>query len=446
MISFQDLQNATVQDIKTNPALQEAFQKLYFGVAGGNMKSLIGQWESGNRNFNADLDFITSSAVNQGAMNLAKRSLEKFANWNNPQNPEDQKAAQKVKKEGEQYLKEAQNTFKNAGIDISTVPDYKQLQSNFGITGPALTSQQVANTDLIGQLYGQPDAAPSAASSISNPSSSSSSGGLLGAVQESAGQVVAGMGQPGQSVTKDSIMQGQAGNVKFFTGNAELDQFLNDIYLPLIQAEVDKLQDPTAIFDDAIFKKVKENVDKVWGPIFKNELDFAQQTFDTQKQALDLQKGQQEKEAGFQFGDIATQEKRTQEELGLGKERIARSYTEALADSQAALANRNLSFGGTRLKEEAKLAQAKSDKLGDLQKMADQNMEDLATSKNKLQSQQQYQGDVYGLNLQGLNTDLTQQKQSIAGEELIQTAAEKEKLQNLAASFLNDPELSKYVI
>jgi hypothetical protein len=56
----------------------------------------------------------------------------------------------------------------------------------------------------------------------------------------------------------------------------------------------------------------------------------------------------------------------TKEDVGIKRQRIARNYQEATADTQAALANRGLSFGGTRQVAEEKLKTGEKEDIGDL--------------------------------------------------------------------------------
>lgn len=227
-------------------------------------------------------------------------------------------------------------------------------------------------------------------------------------------------------------------NIQFNTGNPQLDDFLNNTWLPLVQAEF--AGDPTSILNDDIFKKVEERVNATYGPIFQNELNLIEGGFGRSFRELEAQQVQ-----GIQ--EAETGRTRTLEDVGTQKERIARSYGEALDDSRAALASRGLAFGGTREKVESGLEQQRQTQIGEVERAGQRILEDITTQSQNLGlgtplEQQlaagQYQGAL-GRSLEGLVAGRTQSQQQLEGEKVLQIEAEKSRLRGLGGQLLANP-------
>lgn len=238
--------------------------------------------------------------------------------------------------------------------------------------------------------------------------------------------------------------------LNFSTGSPDLDDFLNNQWLPLMQAEL--ANDPSAILNDEAFANIKERVEAAYGPIFQNELNIAQETFGQIKAEIDADRARVERELGTDttqgtqlergLADIGTQESQIQEDAGIKKERIARNFQEAMADSQAALAARSLSYGGTRRRNERRLGEQKAEDIGTVDRTANRALDELDTERQRLQSDIPFnRGQSTGAldrRLSTAQTTLGREENRIAGERTIQEAEERRRLRELGGSLLGN--------
>ena len=232
----------------------------------------------------------------------------------------------------------------------------------------------------------------------------------------------------------------------FATGNPELDNFMNNIWLPLLEAEF--ATDPSAVLSDELFNNIADRVEKSFGPQFAEQLKLAEEAFDVSKAGLEASEQKTQRSLDLTLGrageDAATKKARTIEDARIGKERIQRNFQESLAESQAALANRGLTFGGTRKKEEGRLERAKSESLSDLERAKGRTLTDVGTQLGRLQSdvpfEKGFQSGVFGRSLSSLGSAFGQEKKKIAGEKTLQIASEKAKLQALGGTLLSNPQ------
>jgi hypothetical protein len=217
----------------------------------------------------------------------------------------------------------------------------------------------------------------------------------------------------------------ESGKMVFNTGNTQLDEFLNNTYLPLLEAELGG-GDPNAIFDSEAFAKIKERVDATYGPIFENELRMATETFDLSKEGITAQ---QEKLTE----DTAIGKERTLQDTATQKQRVARSFAEAQEESKLAMAARKLTFGGARKKEERKLKTAEGEQIGDLEKAKNRSLQDLT-------GQEKFGTGQLGRQMTGLEQGFANTKTELAGEKTLQYGAERERLRTLGGNLLQNPE------
>ena len=220
--------------------------------------------------------------------------------------------------------------------------------------------------------------------------------------------------------TKDKF-----GKLKFNTGDPALDDFLNNIYTPLIEAELGG-KDPNTIFDSEAFKKIKERVDSTWGPIFEKELKQAEDTYNLSKTGVEAGRTKT-------LEDIATERTRLGEDVETKKVRIARNYTQAQTESDQAMSARKLTFGGSRKKATDELGLDKQQELGDLATVQQRSLQDLA-------SNEEYQTGTYGRQLTELEQGFDKTKSDLEGEKTLQYAAERERLRALGSSLIKNPE------
>ena len=241
------------------------------------------------------------------------------------------------------------------------------------------------------------------------------------------------------------------GNIS--TGNPQLDKFLNETWLPLMEAQFSS--DPSQAFNSEAYKNIKASVDATWAPIFSKELSQVQQQYDIQTADLNSQKSEFEKKYGTSgqqgdilnrgLSDITSNRERTLQDQASQQQRIARSYSEAISDSQDALSARNLIRGGTRQRTEANLLAAKQQQESDLNTATGRSLEDLQKTQERLVSdtgfEQQQGAAKFGRSAEELQAAFDKQKQQIEGEKTLQYANEQQRLLGLGSSLYTNPSL-----
>ena len=167
-------------------------------------------------------------------------------------------------------------------------------------------------------------------------------------------------------VAPPSFLQPDATDI--VTGNPELDTFLNEQFLPLLEEMFS--DNPAALLESDFFSGIEEMVEETYGTQFAEMLRLATETYERSRIGIEAQreKGLEDLEERLERGleDIEVGEARTAEDVRLGKERIGRNLIEAQEESRAALANRGLTFGGVRRKEETRLTDIAGEQRGDL--------------------------------------------------------------------------------
>jgi hypothetical protein len=122
--------------------------------------------------------------------------------------------------------------------------------------------------------------------------------------------------------------------------------------------------DPVKLSDaelDAIMKEAEATI----GPQFTRLKERAQQDFSTAQR--------------FARENLQRYFQEVGEDVDLSRKRLIRNYHEAMADTQASLANRGLTYGSTRKKEEGKLETQKQEGIGDLERAASRNLKSQQT-------------------------------------------------------------------
>lgn len=248
-----------------------------------------------------------------------------------------------------------------------------------------------------------------------------------------------------QTLGVDNAMLDSSGT-RFNTGNASMDDFLNNTYLPLLEAEF--AGDPTAILNDELFDSIKERVDKAYGPIFEKELKSAEEIFtrETEGTEAEKQRALREQQLSLERGreDITRDITRTGEDVTAGKQRIARNLQEAVNDSALAMRNRQLTFAGERIKQERKLGESAALDTADLERSGARTISDLQTKGSRLETDVPYETDYlkgqYGRELSRLGSEYDKTKSDIEGERTLQYAEERKRLRELGGSLLQNPE------
>ena len=147
MYSYDQLINATLQQVEQDPGLLKAL---------GFDNTSLNYWKSGYRNFYSDKSNAIQN-IDSSQRGELYRNVDRFINWNNSQNPQDQRAALEQRNIAMQELNDRAQSYASKGIDISTIPAYKTFYSQLGATPEqGQTSQQTAQQIQAGQsLSGQ---------------------------------------------------------------------------------------------------------------------------------------------------------------------------------------------------------------------------------------------------------------------------------------------------
>lgn len=260
--------------------------------------------------------------------------------------------------------------------------------------------------------------------------------------------------------------QAGAGATEFNTGDPKLDKFLNETYLPLVEAEF--ADDPLKALDPAVFAKITERVNATYGPIFQNEINRAEQAISQQRSQLSLQHEQSLRglevpaqrgfedintqrgylgedqsraleESGFTRSDIERQvqgldlqkaqglrsleipasrtlEDVSRQESRLGEDKIraladnARSYDEIKLQTSNNYRQRGLTFSGLRGKQEGKNEEQNVRNVGDIEQASRRASEDLTRTRGRtsedLSAGVDFLNQGYGLQRAGIDSQL----------------------------------------
>lgn len=216
---------------------------------------------------------------------------------------------------------------------------------------------------------------------------------------------------------------------QFNTGNAEMDRWYNDVWMPLIEAEL--TGNPDAIYDTNAFKQLVEKVRTEWEPTYQYEFGEAEKTYLRGREEMEAEK------SDFERG-LQLRRTRLAEDVGVKQQRIARNYQEAMKDSTDAMAARNLTFGGTRRKAERQLGEQKLEQETELKQQETRTLEDLAREEEMKTGQ-------FGRQLGEMEQGWGRQQKELGEMIPIETEraqqAERERIKGLGFSMYQYPEL-----
>jgi len=149
MYTLDQLTNATLDQVKSDPALLKAFTKLYFGAGAteANETQLLRLWTSQDRNFNSDKDYVIKQLNVSDGSELA-RSVDRYINWNNTAKPEDLTAANKEREKAMVALDEKAQQLAKIGIDIKSIPQYATFYTQLGGQTSAQTAKDLGQTTV----------------------------------------------------------------------------------------------------------------------------------------------------------------------------------------------------------------------------------------------------------------------------------------------------------
>lgn len=235
---------------------------------------------------------------------------------------------------------------------------------------------------------------------------------------------------------------------QFNTGNPKIDDFLNNTWLKLIEAEIGG--DLSKVMDNEMFKSISDNVRQTWEPIIGYELGEAEKTFGRSKEEIAAGKTEFERTKGAELTrgleDIGIQRERTIEDVGIAKQRISRDYTQAMQDSKDAMAARSLAFGGSRIKAERQLGEQKQLGESELERAQSRTLADLQQKQSRLQTDQPaelaYGQGQYGRQLGELEQGYAREKKQIGEELPIKTQEELSRLRQLGGTLLQYPQFN----
>lgn len=141
--TLDQLRTATLEQVKSDKDLGLAVAKIYSGNAIDPNKTLD-YWTSGQRDFKQDLNFAINS-TNPSQNSILARSVDRYVNWNNPNNKDDYSKALQEREKALQELSEIKKSYDSRGIDISSADWYKRYSEQLGSTpGGGQTSVQTA--------------------------------------------------------------------------------------------------------------------------------------------------------------------------------------------------------------------------------------------------------------------------------------------------------------
>ncbi len=150
MYTLQEIQNWSLQDVENDPKKFKTIEKMYYGSATGSGQ-LLEMWKSGYRNFNSDRSYAIGNA--QRVTSELWANLDRYGNWNNPNDANSYKNAQTQREIGLKTLDKWKQNLTNLGIDYNSVPTLVSAYNSFGSTpGGGVTSQQAAANPDFAQI------------------------------------------------------------------------------------------------------------------------------------------------------------------------------------------------------------------------------------------------------------------------------------------------------
>jgi hypothetical protein len=153
MYTLQEIQNWSLQDVENDPKKFKTIEKMYYGSATGSGQ-LLEMWKSGYRNFNSDRSYAIGNA--QRVTSELWANLDRYGNWNNPNDANSYKNAQTQREIGLKTLDKWKQNLTNLGIDYNSVPTLVSAYNSFGSTpGGGVTSQQAAANPDFAQINPQ---------------------------------------------------------------------------------------------------------------------------------------------------------------------------------------------------------------------------------------------------------------------------------------------------
>lgn len=172
--TYDQLKNATEQQLRADPGLLNAWSMgqgltlLNDVVRNYGSQGISSYWSS------------NMAPGNHGFGELA-RNVDRYANWNNPTKPEDQKRAFEERTRALSELQKLQQEYSNVGFDITSVPQIQQFYQTLGETpGSGTTSIQAAQQNVTGTgIMDKLDQSRNITTPITNPASLTSGSILL---------------------------------------------------------------------------------------------------------------------------------------------------------------------------------------------------------------------------------------------------------------------------
>lgn len=395
LVSLQQIQNATYQEAKANPDLMAAIVKLY------GVPWIAGQWENGNRSFEADRNYAINDFA-RSAFKEANQHFERYSNWNNAANPSDYAAAQRERELGLAALQSQVEYFKQYGIDPNSVPQFQQLQAGFGsVPGGGVTSAQRAAADQyeVANSYGRGTSAVGQAAEPANAQTASQINFKEGLSPEQQAGI-----QKLSLKPQDQWTATDKANWAFATNNSPLPSAGGDRSLPLggivsglagatggnglgegAFPDVDMtgwsqaMQDSYGAMQEYVKKLESEG--KVVNPNIEINPAMTAKFLAQAKTELEPYYGQIFKQAEQDLGKEFT---RLSEDYSAQEKQIGEQYGRQLENTQEDYARRGLAFGSERKAAEKTLADQTNQALqGNLQQ-ATRRAEDIGTQGERM--------------------------------------------------------------
>lgn len=147
--TIDQLKNVKLADLENDGELLNTIVNLY-GGGSSNPSSMLNYWKSGYRNFQTDLNYALGS-INPSPNAELVRNVDRYINWNNPNNPKDQQASFSEREKALKELNSLKSNYESRGIDITSADWFKTMIQQLGETAgggqtSAQTAQQIEST------------------------------------------------------------------------------------------------------------------------------------------------------------------------------------------------------------------------------------------------------------------------------------------------------------
>lgn len=285
----------------------------------------------------------------------------------------------------------------------------------------------IANSLLSGQQHANP---------LINQAFQQIQSGQLGVTSGTSG------GQPNPVVSANGWIS---------TGDPKVDDFINNVWMPLVQAELSG--NPIDASNPALWKQIMDKVEQKYGAYFANELADAKQTMERNEAAIRSNQAENERVLGAQGTDITRINQDTAQGISREEEdkiRLladsARNYDEHKLATENAFRRAGQTFGGERQLQESKLREQLSREQGLTEQNARRREEDLRNTQERTLADTNAK---YKQNVDSYLRQLSQEEQSYATAgndiEAQKRAAQQQEIKDMIAAGYSMQEIQSHI-